>query len=53
MTDLTSNYREDFPGYQGFIPYKRSVIGQTVGHTNDTIKALLTTEPPKDTFLHP
>ena len=48
-----SNYREDFPGYQGHVPYKYSIIGKTVGATNDTIKELLSTEPPKETFLQP
>ncbi|MCQ2819865.1 MAG: hypothetical protein MJ252_21580 [archaeon] len=52
-TAKTSNYREDFPGYQGHIPYKIGVIGKTVGATNETIKALLTTEPPKETLLRP
>ena len=53
MKDKTSNYREDFPGYQGHIPYKFGVIGQTVGSTNQTIKELLTTEPTKETILRP
>ena len=53
MTEKTSTYREDFPGYSGHIPYKISVIGKTVGATNDTIKQLLTTEPPKETLLKP
>ena len=53
MSEKTSNYREDFPGYQGHIPYKFGVIGQTVGATNETIKQLLTTEPPKTTLLKP
>jgi hypothetical protein len=48
-----SNYREDFPGYQGHVPYKYSIIGKTVGATNETIKELLSTEPPKETFLQP
>lgn len=51
--EKTSNYREDFPGYQGHIPYKFTVIGKTVGATNDTIKDLLSTEPPKTTLLKP
>ena len=25
-----SNYREDFPGYQGHVPYKYNIIGKTV-----------------------
>lgn len=53
LNDKTSNYREDFPGYQGHIPYKLEVIGKTVGATNETIKQLLTTEPPKTTLLKP
>ena len=53
MSAKTSNFREDFPGYQGHIPYKFGVIGQTVGATNETIKHLLTTEPPKTTLLKP
>ena len=53
MSEKTSNFREDFPGYQGHIPYKFAVIGQTVGATNDTIKQILTTEPPKTTLLKP
>ena len=48
-----SNYREDFPGYQGFIPYKYSIIGKNVGARNEAIKALLTDEPPKETVLRP
>lgn len=53
MAEKTSNFREDFPGYQGHIPYKYGVIGQTVGATNETIKQILTTEPPKETLLKP
>ncbi|MCQ2818028.1 MAG: hypothetical protein MJ252_12250 [archaeon] len=53
MSQNTSNYREDFPGYQGFIPYKRSIIGKTVGGTNETIKSLLTAELPKEQYLVP
>ena len=52
-TEKQSTYREDFPGYQGHIPYKFSIIGKTVGATNETIKELLTTEPPKSTLLRP
>ena len=48
-----SIFREDFPGYEGHIPYKYSIIGKTIGATNDTIKDILTTEPPKDTSLLP
>ena len=36
-TEKQSTYREDFPGYQGHIPYKFSIIGKTVGATNETI----------------
>jgi len=50
---IKSNYREDFPGYQGFIPYKYSIIGKNVGATNEAIKSLLSDEPPKDTLLKP
>ena len=39
-TEKKSNFREDFPGYQGHIPYKYSIIGKTVGLTNETIKEL-------------
>ena len=46
-------FREDFPGYQGHVPYKYSIIGATVGSTNDQIKTLLTTEPPKKVLLKP
>ena len=48
-----SIFREDFPGYEGHIPYKYSIIGKTIGATNDTIKDILTTEPPKDISLLP
>jgi len=51
-TEKKSNFREDFPGYQGHIPYKYSIIGKTVGSTNETIKELLSTEPPKETSLN-
>lgn len=40
-----SVYREDFPGYMGHIPYKKSVVGKTVGSTNEQIKSLLNKEP--------
>ncbi len=46
-----SIFREDFPGYEGHIPYKYSIIGKTIGATNDTIKDILTTESPKDFFI--
>ena len=46
-------FREDFPGYQGHVPYKYSIIGATIGSTNDQIKTLLTTEPPKKVSLKP
>lgn len=48
-----STFREDYPGYQGHIPYKYSIIGRTIGSTNDAIRGLLTTEPPKTTLLKP
>ena len=48
-----SIYREDFPGYNGHIPYKYSIIGKTIGATNDTIKHLLTAEPPKEASMLP
>ena len=51
--DKKSNYREDYPGYEGFIPYKYSIIGKTIGSTNETIKQLLTTEAPQTTTLRP
>ena len=53
ITEKKSNYREDYPGYQGFIPYKYSIIGKTVGSTNEAIKSLLTDEPPKEISLKP
>ena len=52
-TDRKSNYREDYPGYQGYIPYKYSIIGKNIGATNEAIKSLLTDEPPKETALRP
>jgi hypothetical protein len=52
-TDRKSTYREDFPGYQGFIPYKYSIIGKNIGATNEAIKSLLTDEPPKETLIRP
>ena len=52
-TDKKSTYREDFPGYQGFIPYKYSIIGKNIGATNEAIKSLLTDEPPKETYIKP
>ena len=52
-TDRKSNYREDYPGYQGFIPYKYSIIGKNIGATNEAIKSLLTDEPPKETNIRP
>lgn len=53
MSEKTGTFREDFPGYQGHIPFKKEVFGKTVGATNETIKQLLTTEPPKTTMLLP
>lgn len=53
ITEKSSNYREDYPGYQGFIPYKYSIIGKNVGARNEAIKSLLTDEPPKDISLKP
>ena len=52
-TDRKSNYREDYPGYQGYIPYKYSIIGKNIGATNEAIKSLLTDEPPKETAIRP
>ena len=51
--DSKSNFREDFPGYQGFIPYKSHIIGKTIGASNEAIKSLLTDEPPKETTIKP
>ena len=48
ITETKSNYREDYPGYQGFIPYKYSIIGKNVGARNEAIKSLLTDEPPRE-----
>ena len=53
VTEKKSNYREDYPGYQGFIPYKYSIIGKNVGARNEAIKSLLTDEPPKDISIKP
>jgi hypothetical protein len=53
MSERKSYYREDYPGYQGFIPYKYSIIGKNIGATNEAIKSLLTDEPPKETMLRP
>lgn len=53
MAEKTSTFRDDFPGYQGHIPYKKSIFGKTVGATNETIKKLLTTEPPKTAIIRP
>ena len=53
ITERKSNYREDYPGYQGFIPYKYSIIGKNVGARNEAIKSLLTDEPPKEISLKP
>ena len=53
ITEKKSNYREDYPGYQGFIPYKYSIIGKNVGARNEAIKSLLTDEPPKETSIRP
>jgi len=47
------NYREDFPSYLGFIPYKKEVIGQTIGACNNTIKNMLSYEPPSDEIIIP
>ena len=51
VTEKKSNYREDYPGYQGFIPYKYSIIGKNVGARNEAIKSLLKDDPPKDMNL--
>ena len=53
ITEKKSNYREDYPGYQGFIPYKYSIIGKNVGARNEAIKSLLTDEPPKNVAIRP
>ena len=53
ITEKKSNYREDYPGYQGFIPYKYSIIGKNVGARNEAIKSLLSDEPPKDITIKP
>ena len=47
------SFREDFPGYMGYIPYKKEVIGMTVGSTNEYIKRAYTTEPSKEESLMP
>ncbi len=52
LENKTSIYRHNFPGYLGHIPYKKEVIGKTVGSTNDHIRKMLTTEPPKEDNLH-
>ena len=51
ITEKKSNYREDFPGYQGFIHYKYGIIGKNVGARNKAIKSLLTNEPPKEAII--
>jgi hypothetical protein len=53
LENKTQNYRDDFPGYMGYIPYKKEVIGMTVGSTNTFIKRALTTEPPSEEILRP
>jgi hypothetical protein len=53
LENKTVNFRDDFPGYMGHIPYKKEVIGMTVGSTNNLIKKTLTTEPPKEEIIKP
>ena len=54
MLDKKSiNFRDDFPGYMGYIPFKKEIIGRTVGSTNDQIRNACTTEPIKEESLRP
>lgn len=53
LENKTSIYRDNFPGYMGHIPLKKEVIGMTVGSTNNFIKKVLTTEPPKEEIMRP
>ena len=47
------NFRDDFPGYMGYIPFKKEVIGLTVGSTNKYIRGAYTIEPIKEESLRP
>lgn len=53
MDNKQKNVRQNFPGYMGYIPYKKEVIGQTIGATNVTIKNMLSYEPPNEETLVP
>ena len=53
LENKTLNFRDDFPGYMGHIPYKKEIIGMTVGSTNHFIKKNLSTEPPKEEIMKP
>jgi hypothetical protein len=53
LENKQQSFREDFPGYMGFIPYKKEVIGMTVGSTNDFIKTAYTIEPAREENLMP
>ncbi len=53
LENKTVNFRDDFPGYMGHIPFKKEIIGMTVGSTNHLIKKNLTTEPPKEELIKP
>ena len=39
-----------FPLFGGYIPYKYKIIGKAIDLTNESIKVLLSTEPPKNFF---
>ena len=53
METKLKNYRIDFPSYMGFIPFKKEIIGQTIGATNNTIKSMLSHEPPSEEIIIP
>jgi len=53
MSTNMKNFRMNFPSYMGFIPFKKEIIGQTIGATNKTIKQMLSYEPPDKEVLVP
>lgn len=54
ISNNNRNYREDFPQYSGYIPYKKNeVIGMTVGATNNYIKKIISKEPVKEEVIVP
>jgi len=46
-------YRENHPGYMGYIPYKKDIVGLTIGATNEKILNTLSYEPPSEEYLIP